>query len=75
MLLKHVVMGMLKGAVMIGTFIFSQTVKLQSKHLTTVKFTLSWSGTASSPCKILAECNKVGFEVLTAMGMNTTTFI
>jgi hypothetical protein len=39
----------IKGAIVIGTFILSQTVKLQSKHLTIVKSTPNWSGTDINP--------------------------
>jgi hypothetical protein len=48
-LLKHVLMRILKGAILIGSFIFCQRVKLQLRHLTIVRFTQDWSGTAINP--------------------------
>jgi hypothetical protein len=47
--LRHVLMRILKGATVIGIFIFSQTVKLQLKHLTTVRFAQAWYGIAINP--------------------------
>jgi hypothetical protein len=42
-------MRILQGATVKETFIFSQTVKLQSEHLTTVGFTQGCSGIAINP--------------------------
>jgi hypothetical protein len=39
----------IKRGYAVGTFTFSQTVKLQLNHLTTVKSTLGWSGIAINP--------------------------
>jgi hypothetical protein len=49
MLLRHVLLRILKGATGIGKFIFSPTVKLQSKCLTIVRSIQSLSRTATTP--------------------------
>jgi hypothetical protein len=47
--LRHVLMRILEGASVKGTFIFFQTVKLQLKRLTIVGFAHGWSGIAINP--------------------------
>jgi hypothetical protein len=47
--LRHVLMRILKGAIVNGTFIFSLTDRLQLKHLTIVKLVQGWSGIAFNP--------------------------
>jgi hypothetical protein len=49
MLLRHLLMRILKGATVKGKFIFSLTVKMQSKPLTIVGLAQGWSGTATNP--------------------------
>jgi hypothetical protein len=41
--------SLLKGDILIEAFIFSQTVKLQLKHLTIARSTQSWSGIVINP--------------------------
>jgi hypothetical protein len=47
--LRHVLMRILKGAIVKGTFILTPTVKLQLKHLTIVGLAKGWFRIAINP--------------------------
>jgi hypothetical protein len=57
--LKHM-LTVLKGAIVVGTFVLSQAVKLQLKHLMIVRVAQGFLGLANS-LTIVAECSKVHF--------------